>query len=70
MHPSEIEIGKPVRISAPMRFGTLETGTVVQVHRDLDDEPVTVRVQVDATGELLWLHRASLRPAQEVRHAL
>lgn len=68
MHPSEIEIGRSVRISAPLRFDALVTGTIIQIRRDPEGLPLSVRVQLDACGELLWLHRASLRPLQEVTH--
>lgn len=62
MHATQIEIGRQVRLFAPMLAEHGGTGTVVQVHRDPSGEVVTAKVAIDGSPESRWLHRASLTP--------
>jgi hypothetical protein len=62
MRADEIEIGRQVKLFAPMLAEHGSTGTVVQVHRDPAGDVVTAMVALDGSPEQRWLHRASLAP--------
>lgn len=62
MRADEVEVGRAVRLFAPMSDAHGHTGVIVQVRRDEGGRAVAARVALDGRGESCWLHRDSLQP--------